>query len=173
MGCLNLQGYVIARPMPAAKLGTWVYQWHDELPWVALMEQVLHVDDQAIQAIVAHGIGVRHLLMQSRGGPDHDFYRQVNAHELCKLGVWCSEQPPRPRDTAAYALLMRNHAAFHELVRHYLTTPGAVEGSSVEAASQNVRTAFWDVVLGGSDSIIASRSTKPVHPRNTFDGAST
>jgi hypothetical protein len=137
------------------------------------MEQVLHVDDQAIQAIVAHGIGVRHLLMQSRGGPDHDFYRQVNAHELCKLGVWCSEQPPRPRDTAAYALLMRNHAAFHELVRHYLTTPGAVEGSSVEAASQNVRTAFWDVVLGGSDSIIASRSTKPVHPRNTFDGAST
>ena len=172
MGCLDLQGYVIARPMPAAKLGTWVTQWQDQLPWVALMEHVLHVDDQAIQAIVAHGIGIRHLLMQSRGGPDHDFYRQVNAHELCKLGGWCSEQPQHQRDTAAYALLMRNHAAFHELVRHYLTAPGAVEASAVEAASQSVRTAFWDVVLGGSDSINAPRSAKPFHSANTFDGAS-
>ena len=167
MGCLNLQGYVIARPMSAAQLGTWMGQWQHQLPWVAMMEHGLQVDDKAIQAIVAHGIGIRHLLMHSSGGRDHDFYRQVNAHELCKLGVWCAEQPRHRQDTAAYALLMRNHAAFHELARRYVTAPGAVEASAVEAASRSVRTAFWGAVLGDSDGVSAPPGEEPGHLAST------
>ncbi len=167
MGCLNLQGYVIARPMPATQLSTWMGHWRHELPWVAMMETVLQVDDKAIQAIVAHGIGIRHLLIHSCDGPDHDFYRQVNAHKLCKLGVWCAEQPQRRQASAAYTLLLRNHELFHELVRRYVSAPGAVETSALEAAGRSVRTAFWDTVLGGSDGVSAPQGDGLEHLTST------
>ncbi|SCC94263.1 putative Diguanylate cyclase [Thiomonas sp. X19] len=148
MGCLHLQGYVIARPMSAQQLHAWLGQWREALPWIDQIEGGLQVDDAAIQAIVTHSIGIRNLVQQTIGDQDRDFYLQPNAHELCLLGTWCTRQAERYQGGSPFAALLSSHAAFHDLARHGMTEPGIVDPTALGAASQRMRQAFWDVLLG-------------------------
>ena len=148
MGCLHLQGYVIARPMSAQQLQAWLGQWREVLPWVDRIEAGLQVDDAAIQAIVTHSLGIRNLMQQAIGDQDRDFYLQPNAHELCLLGSWCVRHAQRCQGDRHFAALLSSHVAFHDLARRGISGPGMVDPAALEAASQSVRHAFWDVLLG-------------------------
>lgn len=148
MGCLHLQGYVVARPMSAQQLQTWLGQWRETMPWIDQIEGDLQVDDMAIQAIVTHSIGIRNLMQQTIGDQDRDFFLQPNAHAICMLGSWCARHAPRHLGNPDFAALLSSHAAFHDHARQSMVTPGLVNPAVLEAASQSVRRAFWDVLLG-------------------------
>ncbi len=164
MGCRHLQGYAIARPMPAAQLPEWIADWRQRLGWSAELAQGSALGPDGIEAIVSLGTMLRQLLQGGLDAESEQSLRQPDAHLRCALGLWCQHHAGRWRHQARFEQLVQRHAEFYGLVRRWLEEPLARPGLELDLhlASDELREQFWALtVQGGAGAVFVLQPAAP------------
>lgn len=149
MGCLRLQGYAIARPMPAADLAAWLQTWPERLPWAAALGNSQAIAADGVEAIVSLDAFSRML----QGDADPAFRQQQlapDAHLRCTLGRWCQQHAGVWGHRPAFRRLLQEHQALHDLARQWLGATHADRSAledQMRVLNTTVRGAFWEVTL--------------------------
>ncbi len=152
MGCRYLQGYAIARPMPAEDLPEWIAEWPQRLGWSADLGRGSALGPDGIEAIVSVGTMLRQLLQGALDADSAAALRQPDAHLRTPLGQWCQHHAGRWRHQAQFQQLLQRHADLYALVRRWLDEPLARPALEVELhmASDELREDFWALTVQGS-----------------------
>ncbi|MES2407719.1 MAG: EAL domain-containing protein [Pseudomonadota bacterium] len=114
MNCHSLQGYLIAKPMPASAIPEWIAQY--QLPEIIAVpistEESLHV-------LVGHSHRVQQFLAALKGEepfPEHAV--EPGADRKCHLGIWLqTEGLARFGNEPAYLIITARHKRLHQLAR--------------------------------------------------------
>ena len=149
MGCTDLQGYAVARPMPAAEFSAWLRHWQQRPSWMTQLGQssVLGPDD--IEAFASLATSLRLLFAGSLDAEARAQILAADGSQRCAFGRWCSRNAWRWPQSQSLAHLIRQHAELHEKTQMWLREPG-LRGSlesQILAQSEVVRQAFWDLTL--------------------------
>ncbi len=152
MGCNHLQGYAIARPMPALQLPGWIAEWQQRLGWTADLGKGSVLGHDGIEAIVSLGTMLRQLLQGALESDAEAALREPDAHARCALGLWCQHHAGRWRHLPQFEQLVQRHAELYALVRRWLDEPLARPGLELELhmASDEVREQFWALTVQGA-----------------------
>ncbi len=114
LSCHALQGYLIAKPMAAADIASWIarYRQHRPAPPAATL-------NEKSQVLAGHSHRVQQFLAALRGGePFPDNVLEAGADRKCHLGVWLqTEGQARFGHHPAYPLIHARHARLHDLAR--------------------------------------------------------
>ena len=152
MGCLHLQGYAVARPMPAAKLLEWIAEWPQRLAWSADLGKPGGLGPDGIEAIVSVGTMLRQLTQGALDAETEALLRQPDAALRCPIGQWCQHHAGRWRHQARFEELVQRQSELYALVRRWLEEPLARPALELELhmASDELRERFWALTLRGS-----------------------
>lgn len=89
LGCVQAQGYAIARPMPAHEVPDWVDHFEPDPRWIeASTQQWLRDDFPLIAAEVDHQRWVSSLRHSLESGLMYDAPNEVRDHTRCRFGQW-------------------------------------------------------------------------------------
>lgn len=150
MGCMHLQGYGIARPMPASAFGAWLQTWPQLLPWSAALGAPQTLASDGVEAIVSLDTSLRQLLQNSLDESERQRLCATDAHLHCNLGRWCGRHAGMWGNRPEFRRLQQRHLALHAQARQWLvaadTDRSALE-QSMRALSAEVRAAFWETTL--------------------------
>lgn len=151
MGCLHLQGYAIARPMPAAQLLDWLAEWRQRLTWTADLGKAGVLGPDGIEAIVSVGTMLRQLLQGGLDAETETLLRQPDAYLRCPIGQWCQRHAGRWRHQAPFEELVQRQVELYGLVRRWLDEPLARPALELELhmASDELRERFWALTVQG------------------------
>jgi diguanylate cyclase (GGDEF)-like protein/hemerythrin-like metal-binding protein/PAS domain S-box-containing protein len=114
LGCLQGQGYGIARPMPADKFSDWVKHWQAEPSWIgqeAVEPNNLHI----LYAEVEHRFWIKKL--------EDWLYDRTESipllnHNLCKVGKWISDSShSHLKQIPAFDNVISSHYELHTLAK--------------------------------------------------------
>ncbi len=152
MGCLHLQGYAVARPMPAAQLLEWMADWPRRLAWSADLGKPGGLGPDGIEAIVSVGTMLRQLTQGALDAETEALLRQPDAALRCPIGQWCQHHAGRWRHQARFEDLVQRQTELYGLVRRWLDEPLARPALELELhmASDELRERFWALTLQGS-----------------------
>ncbi|WP_018914826.1 EAL domain-containing protein [Thiomonas sp. FB-6] len=152
MGCQHLQGYAVARPMPAAQLLEWLADWPQRLAWSADLGKPGGLGPDGIEAIVSVGTMLRQLMQGALDAETEALLRQPDAAMRCPIGQWCQHHAGRWRHQARFEDLVQRQSELYALVRRWLDEPLARPALEVELhmASDELRERFWALTLQGS-----------------------
>lgn len=124
LGCVQAQGYAIARPMPGDQIPGWIRQFEPHADWVtAAEEQWRHEDFPLVAAEVDH----RHWQTQVSNFLNPDALYPATARQPipdgqhCRLGRWLATQGRKDYGhLELYAALVRQHDTMHAMVSQLL-----------------------------------------------------
>ncbi len=149
MGCTDLQGYGVAKPMPAAEFSAWLRHWQQQPSWMTQLGPSSVLGPQDIEAIASLGTSLRLLLAGSLDAEARAQMLAADGNQRCAFGQWCSRNAWRWPQNQGLAHLMRQHAELHAKAQMWLREPGL--RSSLEphilTLGEVVRQAFWDLTL--------------------------
>ncbi len=156
MGCKHLQGYAVARPMPAADLQDWIAEWPRRLSWSVDLGKGSALGPDGVEAIVSMGTMLRQLLQGALDAETETALRQPDAHMRCPLGQWCQHHAGRWRHQAQFQQLVQRHADLYALMRRWLDEPLARPELELELhmASDELRERFWALTVQGSPAAV-------------------
>ncbi|MDE2119078.1 MAG: EAL domain-containing protein [Betaproteobacteria bacterium] len=156
MGCKHLQGYAVARPMPANALQEWIAQWPQRLAWSGDLGKGSALGPDGIEAIVSMGTMLRQLLQGGLDAEAEAALRQPDAQLRCPLGQWCQHHAGRWRHQAQFQELVQRHADLYSLVRRWLDEPLARPELELELhmASDELRELFWALTVQGTPAAV-------------------
>jgi EAL domain-containing protein (putative c-di-GMP-specific phosphodiesterase class I) len=150
MGCVHLQGWAVARPMSAARLGAWLRNWPQQLQWAAHLGKPGSLGADGIEAIVSLGTTLRMLLT---GGLDNAMRSQLlapSAHlNCCALGRWCQQHSGQWGRNPGFLRLTQQHLELHARIREWILFADqrtALE-PELQALGATLRQEFWDLNL--------------------------
>ena len=164
MGCQHLQGYAIARPMPAERLLEWLAEWPRRLGWSAELGKGSALGPDGIEAIVSVGTMLRQLLQGSLDPDTEAQLREADAHLRFPFGQWCQRQGARWRHQPQFEALVQRHAELCTLVRRWLDEPLARPELELELhlAGDELREQFWALtVQGAPGAVFVLQPTSP------------
>ncbi|MES9992095.1 MAG: EAL domain-containing protein [Candidatus Thiodiazotropha sp.] len=87
LGCEQAQGFIIAEPMPASALGSWMQSWSPDPQWVH-QKTVRREDIPLLFACVEHRAWIRQVETCLQGQVVSDL--KLDTHE-CRFGKWLDE----------------------------------------------------------------------------------
>jgi hypothetical protein len=112
LGCENAQGFVIAEPMPANKLVTWMKTWRPDPIWTRQVTVQRH-DLPLLFATVEHRSWVRHVELAAKGHAASNITLDVSE---CRFGKWLqSSGQQQYGDQPGYKALVNLHQQAHDL----------------------------------------------------------
>ena len=89
LGCDLVQGYGIARPMPAAQLPTWIEQYRPDPQWALWADAPWEmVDFPLLVAQYDHLKWIHRVAMHIEGGSLQLSQAELNDHHQCRFGHW-------------------------------------------------------------------------------------
>ena len=149
MGCSDLQGYSVARPMPAAQLVAWLRQWQQLLPWVADLGRPKLLDSDGIKAIVSWGTIMRRLLADDLEPMVCEQFLAQSSHLHCELGQWSLRHGASLRHSPGFLKLRLLQEELRALCQQWLEDADAhaVLEPKLRALSDALRRSFWDLAL--------------------------
>ncbi len=112
--CHALQGYLIAKPMPAAAIPAWIAQYRqDRLPTAPAPP------DEKSQVLAGHFHRVQQFIAALKGAePFPEHVLEADADQKCHLGMWLQTQGmARFGSDPAYPLIQARHKRLHVLAR--------------------------------------------------------
>lgn len=150
MACRHLQGFAIARPMPADVFADWLAHWQERIPWATVLAEQALLEPDAIQALVQHSTTVMRAERGDLTADDVKRLSQPDAQMHCALGVWCRAKSPQFENDHGFKRLVREHHVFHTRLREYLalrdhSTSGDL--NLVRDQGRLVRHRFWNLML--------------------------
>ncbi|MBF0219188.1 MAG: EAL domain-containing protein [Gammaproteobacteria bacterium] len=87
LGCHHVQGYGIARPMPAAQIPEWVAQWQSNAVWLTLEQRITnHEDIPLLIAAQSHRNWIDEIAKQL-DHPNEKLSASLDATQ-CRFGRW-------------------------------------------------------------------------------------
>lgn len=149
MGCTHLQGYGVARPMPATAFSAWLRQWPQVLPWTADLGRAGILGPDGIEAIVSLGTDLRLLLAGGLDEAARDLLLAPDAHLRCALGLWCQRHGGRFDHSPGFLRLTQQHVELHARTRQWIEEVNEREElePQLQAQSESLRHMFWDLTL--------------------------
>lgn len=150
MGCPRLQGYAIARPMPAADVLQWLQTWTERLPWVAELRGVPVLDTEGAEALVSADTVLRKLLQGNLDEEERQRLTAPDAHLRCTLGRWCTRRAEQWGHRPGFVRLLQEHQALHDAARQWFDAEEddrQAQEEHLRRLSAVVRGAFWEVAL--------------------------
>jgi diguanylate cyclase (GGDEF)-like protein/PAS domain S-box-containing protein len=123
LGCELVQGYGIARPMPASDLPDWLARWRPD-PRCSRVPSVSYDDRPLIYAAIEHRVWIT-AFEAFLHGKRHALPR-LDAHH-CRLGAWLGAETQAGRaDRPAFQALQATHQRLHALTAEILASPAHV-----------------------------------------------
>lgn len=121
LGCVQAQGYAIARPMPGDQVLRWIRQFEPHPAWVtAAEEQWRHEDFPLVAAEVDHRHWRARVEKILNGSPEPTTQAIPDGHS-CRLGRWLATQGRKDYGhLEIYGELVRQHDAMHDMVSELL-----------------------------------------------------
>jgi diguanylate cyclase (GGDEF)-like protein/PAS domain S-box-containing protein len=117
LGCEMAQGYVIARPMPAADLPAWAASWSPD-PYWSNVSPMSRQDLPLLYASVEHRAWVAAVEACLRGVAQNQPPMDRNA---CRLGEWLNAERPAARGSLpAFQAMETTHIEIHALAAEIL-----------------------------------------------------
>ncbi len=112
MHCHLLQGYLIAKPMPAAAIPEWVAQYHIPVRSLASACQ-----ESESSVLTGHYHRVQQFIAALRGEePFPEHVLEPDAAQKCHLGLWLqTEGVAQFGDDPAYSIITARHQRLHHL----------------------------------------------------------
>lgn len=165
MGCRKLQGFAIARPMPAHELDNWLTTWGRLVPWASALIDQKPIGSEALRAMVDHG---NLMARASRGAFDAQerlLFEDSEAHLRSVLGRWCASRADTYGHDPGFVRLVDGLEKFHAELRSMATNPAADVMSTnprLKALSKVIRDGFWSLLLRPSP-----QGSGPVRPTKT------
>ena len=150
LGCRKLQGYAIAKPMPAQELEIWLQDWPQRLPWTATLAWQKAIDTEAIRAVVEHGRSLARAKVGTLDAGERERLAQVDASKRCALGRWCESQATEYGHVPGFRKLIADHEAFHACLRTIAEAPqedAVIYVHQLQKLSLSVRDQFWKLLL--------------------------
>ncbi len=135
LSCHALQGYLIAKPMPAAEIAPWIaqYRQHRPAPPAAAL-------DEKSQVLAGHYHRVQQFIAALKGGESFpDNVLEADAEHKCHLGVWLqAEGQARFGNDPAYPLIQARHGRLHQLAREAKAALDAGDADTMHAKAQRL-----------------------------------
>lgn len=150
MSCRQLQGYAIARPMPATDLAQWADDLHGHLPWARALLDQQPIPAEAVQALVQHSTTASRAERGTLSAAERRRLSRPNAQNQCLLGLWCRDHAAAIGSDRRYKRLVREHHVFHTRLRELLALGAQSSHADAEAVRQQsrlVRHRFWNLML--------------------------
>lgn len=130
LGCDVMQGYCLARPMPAERVADWVRAFRPDPRWKLADDQFPPRSDfELLLATVLHRSWVQRVLSALAGAPDAAAWPEMS-YEQCRLARWCAQAPERQLGGRDPARLDADHRELHRLGR--LAQEEALAGRAVD-----------------------------------------
>ena len=110
MGCEAMQGYFIARPMPASQLAAWLAEWKENGVRLA-MPAIEREDFPILFAMTEHRAWVNSLkqwIRNERAAP------LTLDHTKCNFGKWLHGSGTRYQDCPSMPLIAQRHKEIHQ-----------------------------------------------------------
>jgi EAL domain-containing protein (putative c-di-GMP-specific phosphodiesterase class I) len=112
LGCEKAQGFVIAKPMPADKLVTWMRTWRPDPIWTK-QETVQRQDLPLLFAAVEHRSWVRHVELAALG---HAGSKITLDTSECRFGKWLRNSGQKQYgDQPGYKQVVNLHHQAHDI----------------------------------------------------------
>ncbi|MCR2832063.1 EAL domain-containing protein [Acidithiobacillus ferrooxidans] len=110
MHCHLLQGYLIAKPMPAAAIPEWVAQYHMPVTFITSAFQ-----ERESSVLIGHYHRVQQFIAALRGEePFPEHVLEPDAYQKCHLGLWLQmEGFAQFGDDPAYPIITARHQRLH------------------------------------------------------------
>ncbi len=114
LSCHALQGYLIAKPMAAADIASWIAQYRLDKPPANAAPP-----DEKSQILAGHYHRVQQFIAALKGSePFPDNVLEADAEQKCHLGMWLhGEGMARFGHDAAYPIIEARHNRLHQLSR--------------------------------------------------------
>ena len=148
LGCTQLQGFGIARPMAGSQCAAWIASFSEHLPWVKdVMSNAVAVDLDAVAAMGRQSRMIRRLVTGKPSPAERTDLLAPDAASRSALGRWCRTSATRTRipQFRMHAL----HAAHERLyarIREVLS--GLDSGrSELETLHAEVERALWGAMM--------------------------
>lgn len=122
LGCIQAQGYAIARPMPGDQVLSWIRAFEPPPAWVTAAEEQWRREDFPL---VAAEVELRHwrtqVEAQLQSGKLARSGQSLGDGQHCRLGRWLATQGRKDYGhLESYAELVRQNDAMHALVKELL-----------------------------------------------------
>ncbi len=165
LGCRKLQGYAIAKPMPAQELEVWLRDWPRLLPWTATLAWQKAISTEAIRAVVEHGRSLARAMAGTLDAAERRRLVHADAGKRCALGRWCWSQSAEYGHVPGFHKLIEDHEAFHARLRAVAEAPAedaVIHVHRLQKLSLSVRDQFWKLLLHPMRTTDAARTAKPL-----------
>jgi len=131
LGCVNAQGYAIARPMPPESFIEWIKLWKPDSTWVNAI-RISRDDIPLVFAEVEHKAWVGKIIQFM-----HNERAEIPPlnHEECHFGQWLSaEGAKRYKEDSTYPLMQQVHRQVHHLVKVMIEHKESMTSEHVQAS---------------------------------------
>ncbi len=134
LSCHALQGYLIAKPMAAADIASWITQYRLEKPAASAAPL-----DEKSQILTGHYHRVQQFIAALKGSePFPDNVLEADAEQKCHLGMWLhGEGMARFGHDAAYPIIEARHNRLHQLSR---AAKAALDAGQIDLALAKAQT---------------------------------
>ena len=153
MGCHELQGHAIARPMPARAIPAWLRTWSTDLDWINDLRPSSVLDLGGIEALVRLDATLRRLAQDAL---DNDNRRELAAMDAAhaqstdSFGIWLAQQAVPLKGHPLFEALRQAYADLCEQIcRAASAQPRRASGLDIALAdaTRRLRESFWGLAL--------------------------
>lgn len=150
MGCRKLQGFAIARALPACELEVWLLRWGQIVPWASVLIDQKPISSDALRAMVHHGSLMARVERGVLDAEERVQFSHPEAHLRGVLGRWCASRASVYGHDPGFVKLMEDLEEFHAQLRNLATEHDSDTSShtpQLKMLSKAVRHQFWNLLL--------------------------
>ncbi|WP_018228885.1 EAL domain-containing protein [Methyloversatilis universalis] len=147
LGCSQIQGYGIARPLPADALMRWLADWRPDPRWAEWRDAGNGSDDlQLFSAVRDFNRWTEQVLGLAEGRPARLADEEIRDPTRCRFGQWFHDGgQQRYGDFEEYRAVDRSHRALHELAVRIADSSARGDRAAAQAAAVKLRVARDDL----------------------------
>ena len=143
LGCSQIQGYGIARPLPADALMPWLAAWRPDPRWAEWQQSGSGSNDLPLfSAVREFNRWTEQVLGLAEGRPTRLADEEIRDPTRCRFGLWFHEGgQQRYGDFEEYRAVDRSHRALHELAVRVADSSAHGDWAAAQAAAVKLRAA--------------------------------